>query len=68
MADDEEIVEVNEFIEEAEDHEVEIMKGDEDPDVYTPEGREELLEGDEIAPWEEAFSEGDEEGEEPDSK
>lgn len=40
------------------EHQVKVRVGEEDADVYTEEGRDELEESDEIAPWEEGFSEG----------
>ena len=63
MKDDEEFVgEPNEFLNEDHvddiDHEVKVAVGDETPDVYTEEGRDDLEESDEVAPWEEGFAEG----------
>lgn len=44
-----------------EDQEIKLHAGEKEEDVYSEEGREELLEGDEISELEEAFSEGAEE-------
>lgn len=41
-----------------EEHQVNITLGNEDEDVYSKEGREDLQEDDEIEVWEEGFSEG----------
>jgi len=40
------------------EHSLKIRVGDQEEDVYTQEGREEMEESDEIAPWEEGFAEG----------
>lgn len=63
--DNEEFVgEPNEFLESEEhsdthlEHSTKINAGEQDADIYTEEGREELEEADEIEPWEEGFSEG----------
>lgn len=40
------------------DHDLKVKVGERDEDVYTEEGREDLEESDEVAPWEEGFSEG----------
>ena len=47
------------------EHAMKIRVGDREENVYTEEGREELLEDDEISPAEEGFAEGEEENEEP---
>lgn len=41
-----------------EQYEQEIETGEKNESIYTQEGREELLEDGEIAPWEEGFAEG----------
>lgn len=46
-----------------EDYQEKIDEGGADADVYTEEGREELMEDDEVADWEEGFSEGETEPE-----
>ena len=63
--DNEELVgEPNEFLETEEhadthlEHSTKISAGEQDADVYTEEGREELEESGEISPLEEGFSEG----------
>ena len=43
-------------------HELKVKVGEREEDVYTEEGREELEESDEVAPWEEGFSQGAEHG------
>ncbi len=53
----EEFLESEEHTETHDEVKIKISVGDKEADVYTKEGREELAE-DEIAPWEEAFSEG----------
>lgn len=40
------------------EHQMKIRIGEQEEDVYTEEGREEMLETDEIEPWEEGFAEG----------
>lgn len=40
------------------DHDMKIQVGEKEENVYTEEGRESLVEDDEIEPWEEGFSEG----------
>ncbi|PIN75699.1 hypothetical protein COV18_02520 [Candidatus Woesearchaeota archaeon CG10_big_fil_rev_8_21_14_0_10_37_12] len=55
----------NEFLDEddkdtADEHSVRVEAGDEETDVYTEEGREELVEDDEIDSWEGGFSRGEE--------
>ncbi len=63
FAEDEEpeFLEPEEHEESHAEHSMKLQVGDEEEDVYTEEGREELLEDDEIEPWEEGFSEGAEE-------
>jgi len=62
--DSEFIDEPNEFLEPEEhtdthtEHSTKISAGEQEADVYTEEGREELEESGEIAPWEEGFSQG----------
>jgi len=58
------VAEKDEFLE-SEEHEgthedngLRIQIGDKEADIYTEEGREELEESEEVAPWEEAFAEG----------
>lgn len=51
-------LEEDEHEESSEDFEKEIEEGDKDADVYTAEGQENLVDNDEIEPWEEGFSEG----------
>ncbi len=46
-----------------EEYREKINEGSADADVYTEEGREELMEDDEVAEWEEGFSEGEAEPE-----
>ena len=62
MANDEYDGEDNEFLEESEEvsteHNMTVTAGNQEADIYTVEGREELEESDEISPWEEGFSEG----------
>ncbi|RMD58635.1 hypothetical protein D6825_00185 [Candidatus Woesearchaeota archaeon] len=41
---------------------IKVSIGEEEEDVYTVEGREEMLDDDEIKPWEEGFVEGAEHG------
>ncbi|MBI2564395.1 hypothetical protein HYV79_00190 [Candidatus Woesearchaeota archaeon] len=59
--------EKNEFLdpeeheESKEEFKQKIETGERDEDVYTEEGREQLLEDDDIADWEQGFSEGSEE-------
>lgn len=40
------------------EHDLKVMSGDEEVDVYHQEGREDLVESDEIEAWEEGFAEG----------
>ena len=42
----------------SEDHELAMDLGEEDEDIYEPEGRKKLEEDDEIEPWEEGVMEG----------
>ncbi len=56
-----EFLEDEEHEESSEDVEQEMHTGKKEADVYTQEGREELVEEDGIADWEEGFSEGAEE-------
>lgn len=42
----------------SEEKQLAMEKGEKDEDVYSEEGREELVEDDEIDAWEEGFSEG----------
>ena len=51
-------LEPEEHTESSEDMESEMETGQRDTDVYTVEGQNNLVENDEIAPWEEGFSEG----------
>ena len=54
-----EVLEPEEHKESHAETEIKIHIGDKEADIYTEEGREELEEDEgEIAPWEEAFSEG----------
>lgn len=58
-AEQDEFLEPEEHTGSSEDHEIKIHLGEEEADVYTEAGREELTEdGDEIAPWEEGFAQG----------
>ncbi|MEM4282431.1 MAG: hypothetical protein QXU88_01585 [Candidatus Woesearchaeota archaeon] len=50
--------EPEEHEESPEELEIEMHVGERQPDVYTEEGREELIEGEEISEFEEAFAEG----------
>lgn len=56
--------ESDEFLDEDEhqgthaEHSTKIQAGEQDADIYTEEGREDLEDSDELAPWEEGFSEG----------
>ncbi len=54
----EEFLESEEHAESSDDVETKMHIGEKDADVYTEEGREELLEDDQVSPREEAFSEG----------
>lgn len=56
-----EFLEDEEHEESSEDVEQEMHTGKKEADVYTQEGREELVEEDGISDWEEGFSEGAEE-------
>ena len=65
MPEDKEFIdEPNEFLEPEEhtdthaEHNIKISAGEQEADVYTAEGREELEESGEISPSEEGFSEG----------
>jgi len=40
------------------EHDIKVMAGEEEVDVYNHEGREDLVKDDEIEPWEEGFLEG----------
>lgn len=55
------------FLDESEEHDAEVevrmSAGDAAVDVYSEEGREGLIEDDEIAEWEEGFSRGEDEPE-----
>ena len=53
-----EFLELEEHEETSEEMGDKISSGDADADVYTEEGREKLLEEDEVAVWEEGFTEG----------
>jgi len=61
MADDE-FIEEDEFLDEDDnvsaEHNIKVSAGNQEADIYTEEGREELEESDEIEPWEQGFSEG----------
>lgn len=57
-----EFKELDEHSESSDDFDKELHEGKKETDVYTEEGREDLVEDDEIEPWEEAFSEGAKEG------
>ena len=57
-AEKEEFLESEEHSESSDDVETKMHTGEKAVDVYSEEGREELLEEDEISPREEAFSEG----------
>lgn len=48
----------NEHTESSDEVETKMHTGEKDADVYSEEGREELLEDDQVSPAEEAFSEG----------
>lgn len=68
--DEEEIVEEPEGFKEHEEHdetsderETKMHVGGAEVDMYTEEGREELMEDDEITEWEEGFAEGEDEPE-----
>ncbi|HLF54164.1 MAG TPA: hypothetical protein VI612_00400 [Candidatus Nanoarchaeia archaeon] len=55
----EEFLEPEEHSDSHAEHETKIHAGEQEADVYTEEGREELtVDEGEIAPWEEGFSEG----------
>jgi hypothetical protein len=60
LADEESVHPHNAPADQPEEIEHKMSVGDLDADVETPEGREELVEEDEIAAWEEGFSEGEE--------
>lgn len=45
------------------DFEAKLHSGEAETDVYTEEGREELIEDDEVSEWEEGFSRGEDEPE-----
>jgi hypothetical protein len=67
-SDDEDIsdgkdTEGDEHDETPEEIETEMHTGEKDADTYTEEGREELMEDDEVSEWEEGFAEGEEESE-----
>lgn len=53
-----EFLESEEHEETSDEFDEELHTGEKATDVYTEEGREDLVEGDEIEPWEEGFSEG----------
>ena len=54
----EEFLESEEHAESSDDVETKMHVGEKEVDVYTEEGREELMEEDEVSPQEEAFSKG----------
>jgi hypothetical protein len=58
VAEPEQFLEPEEQAETHEDSEIKIQAGEQEADVYTEEGREELVADDEISPSEEGFSEG----------
>lgn len=64
---DEVVGEPGQFRDEPEEHESDVeakmRAGDAAVNVYTEEGREELMEDDEIAEWEEGFAQGEDEPE-----
>ena len=53
-----EFLEPEEHPEESDELEQKMRVGEKEEDIYTEEGQEELLDDDEIAPWEEGFSKG----------
>ncbi|MEM4264070.1 MAG: hypothetical protein QW666_04240 [Candidatus Woesearchaeota archaeon] len=54
----EEFLESEEHEETPDEFDKELHAGEKEEDVYTEEGREDLVEDDEIEPWEEGFAEG----------
>ena len=53
-----EFLELDEHADEHSEHTTKINAGQQEADVYTEEGREELLESEELQPWEEGFAKG----------
>ena len=69
LAEEELVGEPEEFLDEPDEHTdahaehvTKITAGEQEADVYTEEGRDELEESDAVAPWEEGFSEGADHG------
>jgi len=58
VAEKDEFLESEEHKESSDEIETKMHTGEKEVDVYTEEGREELMEDDEVSPREEAFAEG----------